>query len=43
MQDSKTLALASEGVLIEQNTPSAPKGDLLYGLFGTAKAVPFQN
>jgi len=43
MQAPKTLALATEGVRIEQNTPSAPKGEMLYGIYGTAKAVPFQN
>jgi len=39
----KTQALATEGVRIEQNRPSAPKGEMFYGVFGTAKAVPFQN
>jgi len=39
----KTLALATEDVRIVQNTPSAPKGEMHYGIFGTAKAVPFQN
>jgi len=43
MQATKTLALATEGLRIEQNTPSAPKGEMFYRIFGTAKAVPFQN
>ena len=39
----KALALATEGVRIKQSTTSAPKGEMLYGIFGTAEAVPFQN
>jgi len=36
-------ALAAEGARIKQSTTSAPKGEMRYGIFGTAEAVPFQN
>jgi len=37
------MAFATEGLRIAQNTPSAPKGEMLYGILARLKPCPFKT